>query len=239
MHAYDVNGSYLVQFTVTDDHNHTRSVTLPVWVGDETAPSTSLTVSGRKGENNWFTGASVMLRLTAVDDISGVDTIMYTLDGQGYQPYTHSIVLYSKGREGMHTISYYSVDKVGNREDEKTSSFGIDVTDPGLTIEKPKKWYLYIFGIGLPLYLNNTVVIGPLRALASVNESGSGVNRTEFYLNDQLVTVDTTVPYTCMIGGFSQGGGAVELKVVTYDFSGRNSTKSLSFVSYGFGVLSR
>jgi hypothetical protein len=229
VHSYDTIGAYQVNLTVTDDQGHTRSVTLPVWVGDEVAPTTNITFSGKQGQNNWWISNTVMIRLKAVDLVSGVDYTMYNLDGQGYERYAYTIPIYGKGHEGMHTISYYSVDRVGNRESEKTVSFGIDVTNPVLIIEKPRTGYLYLFGLGLFRNLEQTVVIGPVRVIADVNETGSGVNRTEFYLNDQLVGVDTEAPYTWLISGPPQGG-VVELKVITYDYAGRNTTKIVSFV---------
>jgi len=237
VHSYDAMGAYQVRLTVTDTQGHNRSVTQMVWVGDEAAPITNLTFSGKRGQNNWLISNTVMIRLKAVDLLSGVDYTMYNLDGQGYERYAHSIVIYGRDHEGMHTISYYSVDKVGNAESEKTVSFGIDITNPVLSVEKPRIGYLYLMGIVLFRNLQQTVVIGPLRATASVNDTGSGVNKTEFYVNDQLVGVDTEAPYTWQISGIPNAG-VVDLKVITYDYAGRNTTAIVPFVYYGFGVLS-
>lgn len=235
VHAYDAVGAYQVNLTVFDGAGHSRSLARPVYVGDEAPPTTNLTLTGKRGENGWFIG-SVTIRLKGTDSFSGVDYTMYNLDSQGYLRYDHSVSMYGKGHEGEHTISYYSVDRVGNAEAEKTVHFKIDVTNPTVSVVKPKAGYVYLMGIGVLRGLQQTFVVGALRANVTVSDNGSGVNKTEFYMNNTLVGVDTEAPYTYLVSGNSRGA-LMELKVIAYDHAGRKTSVTIPFMFYGFGVL--
>lgn len=81
--------------------------------GDNAPPVTTCTVSGLY---------QATITLSATDDMSGVDYTKYKLDNGLWNDYTTPIV---ESDIGDHTISYYSVDNVGNVEETKITTFTI------------------------------------------------------------------------------------------------------------------
>lgn len=94
---------------------------------DNTAPVTSVTLSGTIGSDDWYT-SSVSATLQATD-ASGIKAIYYNLNGAGWVQYTAQI---SVSTDGSHTLQYRAVDKADNWETAKSISFKIDSTPPGL-----------------------------------------------------------------------------------------------------------
>src|SRR5206468_4576481 len=66
----------------------------------------------------WYAGP-VQVTLTAVDTLSGPDQSYYSVDGGAAQPYAGA---FSHGQKGVHTITFWSVDKAGNPEDSTAAS---------------------------------------------------------------------------------------------------------------------
>ena len=74
-----------------------------------------------------FYGRDLKIDLSVKDQMSGVEGLYFNLDGLGNQPYTNTISIDS---EGDHLLRYFSLDKVGNVENENTKEFVVDVTPP-------------------------------------------------------------------------------------------------------------
>ena len=127
---------------------------------------------GTMGDNDWYT-SNVVVTLTGEDDSSGVDYTMYKLeDDTEWQEYTGPILV---TEDGEHTIMYYSVDKIGNEEDEKGPfDFNIDQTPPTIELTWDDE--------------NSKLV-------ADVDDETSGVAKVEFYVNGEYVGEVTTAPY--------------------------------------------
>lgn len=88
---------------------------------DRTAPTTGLT----GGSNAWVDG-DVTLQLAPADNLSGIASTTYTVDGGPVQGGT-SVVL---STEGEHTVAYRSTDRAGNVEALQTAVVRIDKTAP-------------------------------------------------------------------------------------------------------------
>jgi hypothetical protein len=88
---------------------------------DRTAPTTGMT-----GGSNAWTNGDVTLKLAPTDNLSGVASTQYTVDGGALQSGT-SIAL---SAEGQHTVTYRSTDKAGNAEAVQTAVVRIDKTAP-------------------------------------------------------------------------------------------------------------
>jgi hypothetical protein len=88
---------------------------------DRTAPTTG--ISGTS--NNWTNG-DVTVSLSSGDNLSGVATTSYAVDGGATQNGS-SFTLTS---EGDHTITFFSTDKAGNAEPVQTAHVKIDKTAP-------------------------------------------------------------------------------------------------------------
>jgi len=102
--------------------NVTTATSLPVNI-DHTPPLTSAAAPV-----GWSKSA-VTVALSALDNLSGVDATYATVDG-GVAQATGSV---SISGDGNHTLSYWSVDKAGNVEPERTITVQIDTAAPTIT----------------------------------------------------------------------------------------------------------
>ena len=104
---------------------------------DVDSPSTSYSLSGTLGSNNWYR-SSVTVSLSASDSHSGVASTKYKIDGGGWQDYTGAFTV---SGDGTHTVYYYSTDNAGNVEAQKSFSVKIDTTNPGkVSPSGPSGW---------------------------------------------------------------------------------------------------
>jgi hypothetical protein len=73
--------------------------------------------------------ANVTVEITATDNLSGLASTHYTVDGGAVKTGTQVSVT----TEGTHQVAYWSVDKAGNTETAKTATVLVDKTDPTIT----------------------------------------------------------------------------------------------------------
>ncbi len=93
---------------------------------DVSPPSTSSSLSGISGSNDWYR-SSVTVTLTAVDSGSGVASTFYRVSGGSYGEYLGPFAI---SAQGTFIIDYYSVDNVGNAEPARSVNVRIDLTAP-------------------------------------------------------------------------------------------------------------
>ncbi len=109
------DGSYTITRWSVDVAGNTESNktsgTLKV---DTVAPSTTLTFNPAtpNGNNGWYDGSSPTFTLSATDATSGVASTSYRIDGGSAHAYSGAVTI----PDGVHTISYWSVDVAGNVE---------------------------------------------------------------------------------------------------------------------------
>ena len=71
--------------------------------------------------------SNVTVSFNATDDVSGVDATYYSLDAVNFSMYAGPFNITG---DGLYTITYYSVDKVGNQEIPKDTTFTILLVGP-------------------------------------------------------------------------------------------------------------
>lgn len=71
------------------------------------------------------------ITLSSKDEISGTESIYYSLDSAPFQKYENPIPL---TEEKSYTMKYYAVDYVGNKEDLKSISIQVDNSAPATTM---------------------------------------------------------------------------------------------------------
>jgi alpha-tubulin suppressor-like RCC1 family protein len=112
--------------TTVDNADNSQVLTSPVAKIDRTKTSTSISAIP-----TWST-SNVTVTLTPSDNLSGVASTSYTVDGGSLQSGT-SIPVTS---EGVHTITYASTDVAGNVETTKNATVRIDKTAPTISADK-------------------------------------------------------------------------------------------------------
>jgi len=191
------NGNYTLYYYSVDFAGNTEATKQAVFriQHDVTPPLTTSEFDGIMGENNWFI-SPVTVTLNAVDNSAGVATTNYKLDAGLWTPYTGP---FQVTNDAEHTLYYYSVDKVGNREENKSATLKIDWTPPtiNLTVNKTglMKWLL----------------------TATVSDETSGVAKVEFYLDGNYIGETTESPYEW---NCTQKGTA---RAIVYDNAGNNA----------------
>ncbi|WP_230742932.1 OmpL47-type beta-barrel domain-containing protein [Methanooceanicella nereidis] len=92
---------------------------------DDTCPVTTTTISGTKGNNDWYT-SDIGILLNAYDNGSGVKSTEYGFDGLNLTPYEPFTIT----DEGLSTFYYGSMDYAGNIEPARSQTIKIDKTLP-------------------------------------------------------------------------------------------------------------
>ena len=91
------------------------------FVADTIPPVTTCTLNGEMSGSIYV--SNVTVTLTATDNGSGVDYTKFKLDASAWTTYTAPFIV---TEDGNHTVSFYSVDRNGNTEQEKQSTFIIE-----------------------------------------------------------------------------------------------------------------
>lgn len=150
-----------------------------VVIDDNTPPVTTCTLDPPypDGLNGWYV-SDITVTLNATDDMSGVDFIKYLLDDNDWLTYTQPFKVY----DGYHRITYYAVDKAGNVEQpSEVLRFKVDLTDPEIkrfvweAYKENQKWYV--------------------KFTVKCSETLSGMDRVEFYMEEELWFTDYDEPY--------------------------------------------
>jgi hypothetical protein len=118
---------------VVDEEFSPDSVLDETQAQDLTPPTTTLSLTGVQGDNDWFV-SEVEVSLEAVDNAGGVGVLetRYSLDsGQNWQTYTEPFII---NEEGIHTLQYYSFDLAGNTESTQAAEIKIDLTAPEFNV---------------------------------------------------------------------------------------------------------
>ncbi|MBE3120841.1 MAG: right-handed parallel beta-helix repeat-containing protein [Thermoplasmata archaeon] len=193
------NGNYTLYYCSVDFAGNTEATKQAAFriQHDVLPPVTTHEFDGVMGENNWFI-STVTVTLSAVDDSAGVASTKYKLDaGPLWTTYTGAFPV---TEDAEHTLYYYSVDKVGNREENKSATLKIDQTAPtiNLTVEKTglNKWLL----------------------TATVSDETSGVAKVEFYVDGEFVGEDAEAPYELEYSGTGDTAQAI-----VFDNAGNNA----------------
>jgi large repetitive protein len=93
-------------------------------------------VTTTNSPNDWVNG-QVNIVLTANDTLSGIEESYYSINGSEFVAGTSFTI----SEQGIHEISYFSIDQAGNVEETKTETIKIDTTKADTTSNIEEKWY--------------------------------------------------------------------------------------------------
>lgn len=192
-------GINTVSFYSVDNAGNVEEVkTVDVKI-DKQAPETVINASAY-----WYKD-KVDLELTAADNLSGVKASYYSIDNAAFAEGTQ----FSIEEAGVHTVSFYSVDNVGNVEEARTVEVKIDKQAPKTTAEKKDNQLVELTatddlsGVQATYYSINGADFKEGTSFVADQE---GVNKVTFYSIDKAgnfeepqtieVVVDKTAPVT-------------------------------------------
>ncbi|MEQ6166681.1 chitobiase/beta-hexosaminidase C-terminal domain-containing protein [Ekhidna sp. MALMAid0563] len=155
---------------------------------DSKSPATKISYGDAKlAEGDEKTALTATdIKLTASDEISGIDAIYYSLDGASFQKYTGPIPV---KEEKAYVLKYYAVDNVGNAEEMKSVTMLIDNSAPSSTLNVEGD-------------LSENVVSIRSTINLEASDNASGVSKI-FYTIDEGRTYEYTSPVS--IASLSEG----------------------------------
>ena len=213
-------GLHYIEYYAKDEFNNTSPVGNETVYVDNTPPSSTLSLNPLTpdGENGWYV-SDVTINFTAIDDGSGVMAICYKIDDGNITDYSGEFTV----AEGSHTIYYFAVDNLGNREEMKEKTVKVDKNPPEISYAKSgtegsNEWYTSTV----------TVTINATDAVSGIQEVKYMIDNTwqdysqPFTLNDGIYTVK----YFAKDNAGNNVSGEINISVdttkptATHDFDG-------------------
>ncbi|MFZ3060713.1 MAG: DUF2341 domain-containing protein [Candidatus Methanoperedens sp.] len=196
--TYDIS---ILSADIVDNINNTEvKDTVRTPPPDTTPPTTTISLSGTPGSNNWYT-SDVQVILTAADDEAGagIAKTEFSFDGTNWSSYT---TLFNISSEGITTVYYRSTDNAGNVEMTRNQTINIDKTSPIISIS----------GVTDGSYYNYNVT--PVIAVTDTN------------LHTQTVALNGA-PYVSGTPIFAESG--YTLTALATDMGGNKAYKAVNF----------
>jgi hypothetical protein len=97
---------------------------------DFSPPTTNCYLTGQAGLDGWYC-SPVRVRLAASDEVSGVDSTVYRINGGEWTEYSESVVIFNSG---SYLVEFYSTDRGGLQESGENVTFSLDPAPPELAL---------------------------------------------------------------------------------------------------------
>lgn len=221
------DGDHTLRYYSVDNVQNKENVGEFVFYLDKTSPIMAADIIGDKfmvEDRVYFSGRTKM-KLTAVDNKSGVKEVLYSIDKESYKKYTDPFYLPNKS--GNHTIRYYALDNMANQgvgEDSgmaydeylhNSSVVYVDLLGPKLDFifEGPK------FKKGKNIFINKNTKI---KLMAT--DSESGLKKISYAINDSKTEIDYAKPFEIT------NEGRITLNYYGYDNVNNRNVKKTNFI---------
>lgn len=160
----------------------------------ETKPG--VTPTGPDGQSGWYIAEPSLCFST-----NETSTIYYCFDSDEHQVYESTITV----PEGIHEISYHSVDSAGNREDEKSLELKVDCSQPEInaSIQTQHPDNLYVTG-------------EPITFTYSATDCISGIESIFAKVDDEVISNDASLSF--------EVPGDHKFEVIAIDAAGNKSS---------------
>ncbi len=222
--AYLPDGNHKLQFYSVDNVNNKEKPQTFEFYLDKTAPITIADVLGDKFVVNnkvYFSGRTKM-KLTSVDNKSGVKSVYYSIDGGKFQKYTEPFYLPSI--PGYHTVRYFAVDSTENVTLDKITNdyyeYRMKVDKIYMDLSGPNLYYSIS---GNRYVRSDTVFISPeTKIVLSASDAESGVKSVAYHFDNQKIDIKYTKPFTLA----DLPAGLHKITIVGYDNVNNRNLKS-------------
>ncbi|MFF5996383.1 hypothetical protein AAGS61_16845 [Lysinibacillus sp. KU-BSD001] len=189
---------YVTSYSNSFGESTPSNVVLAKLIVDATAPITTANVPAE-----WTNVSPVEVTLSATDDETGVANTYYSLNDDAFVSGTSLTV----SEQGIHKITFYSVDKVGNKETEKTELVKIDTEAPTTKTSDIPKWFT----------ANTVINLFATDALSGVFKTYYSIDGAA-YVEGTTIKVDGSKPsykvsfYSVDVAGNKEEVQTIELK---------------------------
>lgn len=220
------DGDHVLRYYSVDHVQNKGIVNEYAFYLDKTSPIMAADIIGDKfivEDKVYFSGRTRM-KLTAVDNKSGVKEVKYSIDKDKYQKYTDPFYLPSKA--GFHTIRYFALDNMANQGtgadgvdyeeyQHNSSVVYVDLLGPKLdfAFEGPK------FKKGKNIFINKETKI---RIIGFDGESG--LKKLSYSINESKEEIDYSKPFEITTEG------RIALNYFGYDNVNNRNIKKANFI---------
>lgn len=183
-------GQHSITYYATDGLGNAEEASQFDFYIDKKAPLISIETVGDKYTVNGkeFSSGRTRIKLTAVDNKSGVKEIWYSINGEKYQLYDKPF--YLSGKAGNRSIKYYAIDHVNNKTSNSDGN-NMNISTPYLDLTGPKLNHNF----SGPVYkTRDTLFISPTTKISlSATDEESGLQKITYKING-AEEVDYTAP---------------------------------------------
>ena len=164
--------------------------------------------NGTIGNNGWYISC---VNITFVINET-VDAVLYKLDSGMWTQYTGT---FEVCQSGPHLLYWYWTVQ---GEESATLSIDLRIDRESPTVQVSSEWIQYPF---------------TRKIIAEASDGMSGMDLVEFFVDDDLRSLDTAAPYECILQFFQSFVVPHQVKVVAFDMAGNtaNSTLTVSFAT--------
>jgi hypothetical protein len=217
---YLADGDHVLSYFSVDNVTNKETEKSMKFYLDKTAPIMSADVLGDKfivGEKVYFSGRT-KLKLTAVDNKSGIKEVLFSINDQPYEKYSDPF--YLPNRSGIHNVKFYANDNTSNNtKDDFAHSVGViyvDLTGPSLS-----------HAFNGPTFIKaDTVFVSPKTTVSiSGNDPEAGLKKLAFSYGGST----DEIPYTKPI--IIPEGGVQKLSYVGYDNVNNKNSRETFFIT--------
>jgi hypothetical protein len=135
---------------------------------------------------NTFVNSSVQFRLSSKDNVA-LDKIEYRINNSGTKVYDKPFII---NAEGKNVISFYGVDKIGNKEDVKIYTVIVDNSTPDVIVKTDKP----VAKANDKLYVSKIFNFS-----IESKDALSGLNKVDFSINEE--TKEYVTPFNIVADG--------------------------------------
>jgi hypothetical protein len=173
-------GEYILKYYAVDNVGNVEKPQTNQFVVDVTPPQTFHNIIGINSNN--IISASTKIYLTSSDSTSGLARTYYQLDDEPEKiyPANRSLIPFAYLNDGEHTLTYYSIDKVNNKEEAKKFSFYLDKTSPIMSADILGDRFIVGEGENAKVYFS-----GRTKLKLTAVDNKSGIKRIEYSIDGE------------------------------------------------------
>jgi hypothetical protein len=172
--SFATEGEFVYAYYALDRTGNAEKVKSKIFTIDLSAPTSFHNFVSISSENVISTNSTVYL--TVSDNLSGIAKTFYKFDKETFKPYVGGNIPFQYLPDGDHTLTYYSVDNVTNKETEKSFTFYLDKTAPIMSADVLGDKFL----VGERVYFS-----GRTKLKLTAVDNKSGVKNMMYSINNE------------------------------------------------------
>jgi hypothetical protein len=172
--SLNTEGKYFYRYYAVDRTGNAEVLKTRLFTIDLTTPESYHNIVGISSQSVISTNSSIYL--TVADSLSGVSKTFFRFDKESFRPYPGGNIAFQYLPDGDHTLTYFSVDNVTNKETEKSIKFYLDKTAPIMSADVLGDKFI----VGERVYFS-----GRTKLKLTAVDNKSGIKNMMFSINDE------------------------------------------------------